>query len=160
MKSFRLHLILSFPALLVTLAQAHDKNAPLNDEQTAFLAQYEAVRAALAADDLLAVRKAAAAVVIDPKARSAKSLMAKQTAHGDLFVATVKNIATADSLATARDAFKALSKRAIHYAEGKPGYYVAHCSMVANDGGNWVQVSKSISNPYFGKDMLTCGSIK
>lgn len=154
MKSIRVLITLGFAALLSAVAQAHDKNAPLNDEQKAFLSQYELVRAALAADDLAATKKAAAAIATE------ESPSSEQKEHEDSFAATVKKIATADSLATAREAFKALSKRAIHHAKGKPGYFVAHCPMVANDEGNWVQVSKTINNPYFGKDMLTCGSIK
>lgn len=160
MKMIRVLLVLVFTALLGSVAQAHDKNAPLNDEQKAFLSQYEAVRAALAADDLAGVKKAAAAVVTESKTPPTEPLTPEQKERQDSFAATVKKIATADSLATARDAFKPLSKRAIHYAEGKPGYFVAHCPMVANNEGDWVQVSKAISNPYFGKAMLTCGSIK
>lgn len=60
----------------------------------------------------------------------------------------------------AREVFKSFSKRAVHVAEGKPGYYLAHCPMVPNDEGNWVQVTKRISNPYMGKAMATCGSIE
>jgi hypothetical protein len=160
MKSLRVLFALGFVALLSSVVYAHDKNAPLNDEQKAFLSQYESVRAALAADDLVAVKKAAAAIVVESKTPPAESLTPEQKEHQGTFAASVNKIATADSLETAREGFKALSKRAIHYAEGKPGYFVAHCPMVANDEGNWVQVSKTINNPYFGKAMLTCGSIK
>ena len=60
----------------------------------------------------------------------------------------------------ARTALKALSKRAIHYAEGKEGYFVANCPMVEGGEGDWVQTSQKINNPYFGKSMLSCGSVK
>ena len=76
------------------------------------------------------------------------------------FAVTVKKLATADSPVAARGAFKALSRRAIHLAEGREGYHVAHCPMVSKDEGYWVQITKAISNPYFGKAMLICGSIK
>ena len=160
MKLIRILLVLGLTALLGSAASAHDKSAPLNDEQKAFLAQYETVRAALAADDLAAAKKAAGAITTESKTVPQEPLTDEQKERQVKFVATVKSIATADSLGTARDAFKALSKRAIHYAEGKEGYFVANCPMVSNDEGNWVQTSKSVNNPYFGKAMLTCGSIK
>lgn len=39
--------------------------------------------------------------------------------------------------------------------------YVHHCPMVNNNkGANWLSLSREIRNPYFGDQMLTCGSIK
>jgi len=133
MKSIRLLLALAPVALLGRAAYAHDNSAPLDARQKAFLTQYEAVRAALAADNLAAAKTAAA-----PLAK----------------------LASAGSLAAAREAFKAVSKRAVHYATGKEGYFVANCPMVDGGEGDWVQTSNKIGNPYFGKAMLTCGSIK
>jgi len=160
MKMIRVLLAIGCTALLGSAAHAHDKNAPLNDEQKTFLSQYESVRAALAADDLAATKKAAAALTTESKIPPAEPLTPDQKDRQAAFVATVKKIATAGSLDSARDAFKQLSKRAVHYADGKPGYYVAHCPMVANNEGDWVQVTKAINNPYFGAKMLSCGSIK
>jgi hypothetical protein len=159
MKMTRILLALGLSALLGTAARAHDKNAPLSEEQKAFLSQYESVRAALASDDLAATKKAATGIVTGSKAAPSEPLTPEQKERQVAFAATVNKIASADSLAAARDAFKQLSKRAVHYADGKPGYYVAHCPMVANNEGDWVQNSTAIANPYFGKEMLTCGSI-
>lgn len=160
MKSIRLILALAGCTLLGATVYAHDKSAPLSEEQKAFLAQYEAVRAALAADDLAATKKAAAAVITESKTQPKEPLTDEQKERQAKFAANVKKIATADSLKSARESFKALSKRAIHYAEGKEGYYVANCPMVEGGEGDWVQTSNKISNPYFGKSMLTCGSVK
>lgn len=160
MKYIRIFQAIGLFALLGLTVRAHDKNAPLNDEQKAFLSQYESVRAALAADDLAATRKAAAAVATESNAAPAEPLTPEQRERQAAFTATVKKIASADSLEAARDAFKQLSKRAVHLVEGKPGYHVAHCPMVPNKEGVWVQTSMEISNPYFGKAMLTCGSIE
>ncbi len=135
-------LLCSLVAFFASLAHAEEKRAALSDEQKTFLAQYEAVRAGLAADDLAATKKAAGAITSGPASDSAKK------------------VAAAESIAAARDAFKALSKQAVTTAAGQPGYYHAHCPMVPNDEGNWVQTSKKISNPYFGKSMATCGSIE
>jgi Cu(I)/Ag(I) efflux system membrane fusion protein len=160
MKYIRIFQTIGLFALLGLTVRAHDKNAPLNDEQKAFLSQYESVRAALAADDLVATRKAAAAMATESKVAPAEPLTPEQRERQAAFAVTVKKIATADSLEIARDAFKQLSKRAVHLAEGKPGYYVAHCPMVSDNEGVWIQTSKEVANPYFGKAMLTCGSIK
>ena len=113
-------------------------SAPLSEAHRNFLAPYEAVRAALAADDLAAAKEAAAAI------------------SGDAANATAK----ADSLPVAREAFRALSRQALEIARGQPGYYQAHCPMVPANQGNWVQTTKIISNPYFGKSMAKCGTIR
>lgn len=160
MKSIRILQAIGLFALLGLTVRAHDKNAPLNDEQKAFLSQYESVRAALAADDLAATRKAAAAVTTESKTAPTEPLTPEQKERQASFVASVNKIASADSLETARAAFKVLSKRAIHYAAGKDGYYLANCPMVPGGEGDWIQISANISNPYYGKSMLTCGSIK
>jgi hypothetical protein len=159
-KSIRILQAIGLFALLSLTAHAHDKSAPLNVEQKSFLSQYESVRAALAVDDLAATKKAASAIVTESKKLPAESLTPEQKERQASFVTTVKKIASAETLDAAREAFKALSKRAIHYAEGKEGYYVAHCPMVPNDEGNWVQTNREISNPYFGKSMARCGSIR
>ena len=155
MKMIRSLLVLGFSALLSLVARAHDKNAPLDSDQKQFLAQYELVRAALAADDLAAAKKAAAVVAAMPVIHHENG--------GDAppgFVQDARKFAETKSLAEFREVFKSFSKRALHVTEGKPGYYVAHCPMVPNDEGDWIQTSKEIANPYFGKAMLSCGSIK
>lgn len=141
MKTCRLLLCSAF-AFLASFAPAQEKRPALSDEPKAFLAHYEAVRAGLATDDLAAAQKAAATITAGPAADSAKK------------------IATAESIAAAREAFKSLSKGAVTLAAGQAGYFHAHCPMVPNNAGDWVQTSKKISNPYFGKAMATCGSIE
>ncbi len=106
--------------------------ADLTPEDKSFLAGYEHVRAALAADDLTAAKKAA------PEAGDAK-------------------LADAASLAAARQEFADLSAKAVPLAKGQPGYFIVYCPMAKKD---WVQTSKSISNPYEGKEMLSCGIVK
>jgi hypothetical protein len=112
------------------LAQAGN----LSDNDKQFLAGYEKVRAALSADDLGAA-KAAAGDLGDDGAALAKS----------------------NSLKEARLAFERLSDKAKQLAAGQPGYYVVNCPMLKKD---WVQPSETIGNPYYGKEMSTCGEIK
>ncbi|MCZ4222667.1 DUF3347 domain-containing protein [Pedobacter rhodius] len=38
--------------------------------------------------------------------------------------------------------------------------YVQHCPMAnKGDGGDWLSTEKDIKNPYYGKEMLTCGRV-
>jgi membrane fusion protein, copper/silver efflux system len=39
--------------------------------------------------------------------------------------------------------------------------YLLHCPMAFNnEGANWLSAEKAVKNPYFGKKMLTCGTLK
>lgn len=122
-------------ALPLLLAAAVFAAGPLDKNAAAFLASYEKVRAALAADDLAAAQSAA------------------QTLE------SAETLAKASSIGDARKAFKVLSGRAVILAKGRPGYYHLFCPMYPG-GGDWVQTTKEIANPYFGKAMLRCGEIK
>src|SRR6266700_7566970 len=116
--------------MLTSLGQA----ANLSDQDKKFLTSYEKIHIALAVDDLTGAKAAA-------------------TESGD----SGTDIAKANSLQEARSAFEKLSGRAKTKIAGQSGYYVAHCPMLNKD---WVQTSTTISNPYGGKDMVSCGEIK
>ena len=118
------------PTFLTVASRAED----LTSHDRQFLAGYEQIRAALAADDLSGAKKAAAALSDSGTA-----------------------IAKSQSLDQARVAFAKLSDEAVKIASGQPGYHVVHCSMANKD---WVQTSTTIGNPYLGKDMAGCGEIK
>jgi len=108
--------------------------ASLSETDKQFLAGYEKVRSALAADDLSVAR----------------------TAAGDLG-AEGAQLAKSSSLKEARAAFEKLSDKAKQLAAGQSGFYVVHCPMLKKD---WVQTSEKIANPYYGREMATCGEIK
>ena len=108
--------------------------APLSDTDKQFLARYEKVRGALATDDL-GVARTAAGDLGDEGAALAKS----------------------SSLKEARAAFEKLSDKAKQLVAGQSGYYLVHCPMLQKD---WVQTSEKIANPYYGKEMASCGEIK
>jgi hypothetical protein len=124
--------IISLVAIFVVMGNALAD--PVSEKDKQFLARYEKVRAALAADDLSAA-KAAARDLGDDDATLAKS----------------------NSLKEARAAFEKLSETAKQKAAGQSGYYVVTCPMLKKD---WVQNSEKISNPYDGKEMASCGEIK
>ncbi|MDQ6861893.1 MAG: hypothetical protein M3032_12150 [Verrucomicrobiota bacterium] len=122
-------------ALLCTFAFVTWSNASeLSDTDKQFLAGYEKVRAGLAADNLPDAKKAAAEMGDDGAA-----------------------LAKTDSLIMARKEFEKMSGRAIELTKGQSGYYRVNCPMVKKD---WVQTSEKISNPYAGREMLTCGVVK
>lgn len=109
--------------------------------QKTFLEHYETVRTALAADDLPAAQKAAAKLAgLHPHPEGAEAL------------------AKSASLKDAREAFKLLSAEAAKVVAKQPGYYVMACPMVK--GGEWVQTTRRVANPYMGAAMLGCGAVK
>ena len=154
MKSIRLLLALCLTALFGTAVHAHDKNAPLDNDQKQFLAQYELVRAALAADDLAGAKKAAAVIAAMPVIHHENGVDAPPG-----YVQDARKFADVTSLDGGREVFVSLSKRAVHVAENKPGYFVMHCKMFPKGEGDWVQTSSTVNNPYMGKSMPSCGTI-
>jgi hypothetical protein len=75
-----------------------------------------------------------------------------------------EKIAGTEDIKVQRKEFTALSSDVIalfKHADIKQGaIYVQHCPMANNgDGGDWLSSDKKISNPYYGKEMLTCGAV-
>ncbi|QNK64149.1 DUF3347 domain-containing protein [Pedobacter sp. PAMC26386] len=75
-----------------------------------------------------------------------------------------EKIAGTEDIKVQRKEFTALSSDVIalfKHADLKQGsIYVQHCPMANNgDGGDWLSSEKKISNPYYGKEMLTCGAV-
>lgn len=113
---------------------------------TDYLTAYLPVQAALANDDLNSAQKAATALA--EKAEAAQ--MTGPAAHA-------RELAKSDSLESAREHFKAISNDAIPMAEGVKGYHVFTCPMAKAD---WLQANEKTSNPYMGKSMPDCGTMK
>jgi hypothetical protein len=75
---------------------------------------------------------------------------------------TAAKLATAKDIINARHDFGELSDAMMAYAKATgatfgPDVNVAVCPMVQKP---WLQKGQKITNPYFGKSMLTCGEIK
>jgi hypothetical protein len=116
-------------------------------EEAACLKAYHQVHHALAKDDLAAAKKAATDLA--EKAGPAKCPSTAQHAA---------ELAKSDSLESAREHFKAISEECVKMAAGIDGQYAFNCPMAKAD---WLQTdSKQVSNPYMGKKMPTCGSLK
>ena len=81
---------------------------------------------------------------------------------GDPIAAAARTLAGASTLPAARDAFGTLSEALVAYADSTDaalgaGTSTAYCPMVKK---SWLQQGQDIRNPYFGKSMLGCGTIK
>lgn len=119
----------------------------------ASLDQYIKIQVALAADSLKGVPEAAAAIAV--AAKDAKG------AIPEAVVPQAEALAKANNIEAAREAFKPLSASliaALASQNEKSGhFYEAFCPMA---NASWLQTDKKIANPYYGKNMLTCGEIR
>ncbi|TXF75207.1 DUF3347 domain-containing protein [Chryseobacterium sp.] len=78
--------------------------------------------------------------------------------------ANAEKIATAKEVSKQREAFALLSKNMYELTnvskQETPVYY-QHCPMYNNGkGANWLSKEEAIKNPYYGSQMLTCGSVQ
>jgi Cu(I)/Ag(I) efflux system membrane fusion protein len=145
-------------------AEAQAKREALPNATTPpakLLVAYLAVQQALAGDDVAGARKAfdrVHAAAQDPTSVSDAAL--RQRIDG----AAQKGSAAQD-LPAAREAFGELSKAAVDLARAQPNpldasLRVAFCPMAFNNAGaKWLQLGATVDNPYFGSQMLTCGSL-
>ena len=139
MKAFRLLLVIL--AAMAAVASVHAADNP-----SALIPRYEKILAALVADNF-ADAQAAARQLATEAARL----------HRDSIASSAKDITKADNLAAAREAFKTLSVEVVALAKHTKGYFILTCPMAQAD---WVQSTREVANPYLGKDMLTCGTVK
>lgn len=128
--------------------------APTN----ASLKSYEALREKLAADDLAGAQAQAKLVAEAATKAAADAGAAKQ---GLLDIAThARATAAATEIGAARLAFGDLSRDTVALMVGNPslraGRFLFLCPM-ATGYQKWVQTTQSLTNPYWGKRMLTCG---
>ena len=105
-------------------------------------------------------------VLIDAPAQSLAEAVAKAAealgAAGQPIAAAATELAAATTLEAARDAFGKLSGAVIAYADttkAAVGDHVSkvYCPMVKK---RWLQKGETVKNPYFGKEMQSCGTIE
>ena len=122
----------------------------LTDADRRALDDYEQIRAALAADDAKGAKKAAVTMVAhltpaDPKAPAPPLL------------GPASGVADAQALDTMRQRFEKLSDSVVPMVRGIESYYV-----MTSDLPNtvpWVQRTKEVDNPFFGKAMHGVGEL-
>jgi Cu(I)/Ag(I) efflux system membrane fusion protein len=115
---------------------------------------YIKIQVALAADSIKGVAEAAQAIAQAVRADADKKLPAAAAEQAE-------KVAKATDIASARVAFKALSKTLIDYRKKNQSlmaqYHEVYCPMA---DASWLQPDKNVKNPYFGSSMLHCGTIK
>lgn len=141
---------LALPLLLLFIMGAPTWAADL---PTTLMDPYLQIQVSLADDRLDGVAVAA-------KALSAEAQ--KLGAEAKPVAANATKLASAKDIAAARTVFGDLSDAMMSYAKATGATFgrdinVAFCPMVRK---SWLQKGETITNPYYGKSMLTCGEIK
>jgi Cu(I)/Ag(I) efflux system membrane fusion protein len=116
-------------------------------------------------DPYLKIQAALADDSMDGVTANAGSIATAATSLGAPAVkidTTAVQLAAAAEIGDARDKFGALSEAIDKYMTGlhltaPQGVKVAFCPMVQKP---WLQAEATINNPYFGKNMQTCGSFR
>jgi hypothetical protein len=114
---------------------------------------YVRVQSALAADKVDTVKADAVEI-----GKAAETLGESATP----IVAAAKMLEDASDLKAARQAFGTLSESVFAYAKASgatmpDGVKTAYCPMVNK---SWLQKGDKIQNPYYGSEMLECGSFR
>jgi membrane fusion protein, copper/silver efflux system len=145
-----------------TESQAKAVETKPSTPQQALVNAYIALQTKLAKDDVAGSK---AAYVSLQNALKAKDLGLDLATEKKLGSAAAQG-AAATKIADARTAFAAVSEAMLSYlgASKNPLGHpltVAHCPMALdNKGAKWLQVGDKLENPYFGSEMLRCGTVE
>ena len=119
---------------------------------------YLSIKTALATDNSDDASKAANIFV-----KSASMVDYKVLSEGnpDVLRKNASKIADSRSIETQRESFNGLSQNMIsmtkNFKLSDKSVFVQYCPMAE---ASWLSAEKEIRNPYYGKSMLTCGSVK
>ncbi|WDF67133.1 DUF3347 domain-containing protein [Sphingobacterium oryzagri] len=149
------------------MAASSNKDAAQNQSQLkAVFDNYFSVKDALIKTDATTASAKAAELATSIKAVDMNKLSAEEhtvwmKVMQDL-TANVESISKSKDVAKQRNAFAALSgsiyKLAKVSKQDTPVYY-QHCPMYnGGKGANWLSKENAVKNPYYGSQMLTCGS--
>jgi Cu(I)/Ag(I) efflux system membrane fusion protein len=147
-----------------TQASAQAASAPAKPGTPAqnLVNAYIALQSKLAKDDAAGAK---AAFVSLQNALKAKDLGLDGALEKKLSSAAAQG-ASAAKLSDARVAFASVTEAMLAYlgASKNPlntSLNVAHCPMALdNKGAKWLQVGETLENPYFGSEMLRCGTVE
>jgi hypothetical protein len=152
-KIIRVTLLPLLGLFLTVSAHAADRSALMEPVKSVY-EHYLNIQNALAKDSIKGVDQDAAAIAKAVKGDEMKMLPVEVARQAD-------SLAKAGNLKAARAAFKPLSASLIKYLADHKGqassFSEAYCPMAE---ASWLQKGKKISNPYFGKEMSSCGEIK
>lgn len=143
----------AFALLIVAAVVGMASRVQASESTQAIVASYLEIHKALAADKLDGVKPAAEAIAKEA---------ARMGAPGAEIQKTAAKIGSARNLKAARDAFGPLSDAVIAAATADDwkdvaGVKLGYCPMVNQ---SWIQKEGTVSNPYYGSSMLTCGDLK
>lgn len=128
--------------------------SPLMEPVKSVYDRYVKIQTALAADSSKDVAANATAIARAIRSDTMKTLSPKVAQQAEA-------LAKASNLESEREAFKPLSQSLIEYLGANPAaaaqYVEVYCPMAK---AGWLQTGTPIANPYMGKSMLRCGSIK
>ena len=133
--------------------QTSNTPAPGSTMSTAIVDPYLKVQQALADDSMEGVKANAGEIATASAALGAPAMKIDTAAV---------QLAAATEIGDARTKFATLSEAIDAYMTGlhltaPEGVRVAVCPMVQKP---WLQKGEAIENPYYGKEMLTCGSLR
>lgn len=151
-----------------------DESAMMGDMEMSFsnafssdfnkaLPSYLKMKDAFVASDVGQVSAFAKATSKKLKEISTSDLGKMEKQHLTKSIEMLDAIATNDNLENQRAHFVILNENIVPIAmniQNSTNYYVQKCPMANNNvGAYWLSKEKEIRNPYFGKEMLDCGSI-
>lgn len=164
-------LVLTLALSMPVLAEEGHNHGKTDRSATTFdtiTMHYEAIHEALVEDSIEgvashaeAIATAAGSVLNDFNANKAGVAEANAGRLQELLPVisrSATSLAGAKDLSSARDAFGDLSRNLVQYREMATGERpkVAYCPMAKKP---WLQDDSKIANPYYGSNMLRCGSI-
>lgn len=126
-----------------------------DDKLNAIYPWYLQLQEALVVEDVAAAQKAAFAIEEG----------SRQLGGAEGLTRAASEIATASGIDEQRATFQAMAGLMIQEVKSSGlqsgEVYVAHCPMAFdNKGADWLSSTEEIRNPYYGDEMLTCGSVK
>ncbi|GAB3532487.1 hypothetical protein GCM10027443_16430 [Pontibacter brevis] len=131
------------------------------------VSQYMIMKDALVASDASAAKASANEVLEIAKAMPVATLTGDEKAYAEEkreeVVSSATKIAEANDLEAQRENFELLSESVFSMAKAFDAadqtLYYQHCPMAMNNqGAYWLSSNEEIRNPYFGEQMLKCGS--
>lgn len=144
-----------FSLLAFVSANAQKKSSP---QLTELYQNYISIKSSLASDDIKKTSMAAGEFL-----KTAKTVNSKMIPQSQLvsLQSDAKNMAQAKTIDAQRKTFYRLSNVMIGLAKenklSDKTVFVQYCPMAK---GSWLSNEKQIVNPYYGKSMLDCGSVK
>lgn len=162
--------MMSMPSEASARAEVSPTPTAFLEATGALLDAHLAIQTALAGDDAAEATAATHAAVpvlrgMPTEILPAALLRIWESVHAPTLSGALDALHRAEAIAAQREAFEAwdaalrAALEAFGLPEGKTAY-VAHCPMAFDfRGADWIQADQTVLNPYFGAEMLRCGSI-